>query len=352
MASTKVTSVLAQAFRNALDRWLVRPRETMHVVLENDEPVQKGETPEPLIDAPAELSNAMAAGAMGPGRHVISVINMKGGVGKTTTTVALAETLAAEHHKRVLVIDLDPQTNATTMLIGEDRWRELNEQGLTLATLFIDALNPRTKSFNLKGTLQRGVSDVQGAETVDLLPSSLDLIDVQDYLAAAPISPHFATGPTDLLRLAVEKILPDYDVVLIDCPPNLGLITLNGLRISQGFLIPTVPDVLSTYGIPQILKRVATFASDMRHPIVPIGIVINKAQDLTLQNTVAANLRNQPGFPRVFQTRIRQANQIAAAAEFQPRIRRTLRQKYGYGGLAEQYLDLTKELLDVLEPVT
>ena len=351
MASSKVIAVLAQAFRQALDRWLLRPRKRAPHILESDEPAPGDETPEPLDEAPAEPSDALYAGAIAPATHVISVINLKGGVGKTTTAVALAETLAAEHHKRVLVIDLDPQTNATTMLIGEERWRELNEQGRTLATLFIDALNPRTKSFDLERTLQRGVSDVQGAETIDLLPSSLDLIDVQDYLAAAPISPNFSITPTDLLRLAVGNILPQYDFVLIDCPPNLGLITLNGLRISQGFVIPTVPDVLSTYGIPQILKRVATFASDTQHAIVPIGIVINKAQELTLHNSVAAGLRNRPGYPRVFETRIRQANQIAAAAEFQPRTRRTLRQKYGYGELAERYLDLARELLDVLEPV-
>src|SRR6185312_10447944 len=64
-----------------------------------------------------------------PMARVISLINLKGGVAKTTTTVALAETLAARFGKRVLVIDLDPQTNATTMLIGESRWKEINEKG-------------------------------------------------------------------------------------------------------------------------------------------------------------------------------------------------------------------------------
>ena len=68
--------------------------------------------------------------------HVFATINLKGGVGKTTTTVALAETLSGELNKKILVIDLDPQTNATTMLIGEERWRELNEAGHTLAQLF------------------------------------------------------------------------------------------------------------------------------------------------------------------------------------------------------------------------
>lgn len=280
--------------------------------------------------------------------RVISLINLKGGVAKTTTTVALAETLAARFGKRILVIDLDPQTNATTMLIGEARWKELNEKGWTLATLFKDALEPQNKRFDIEKTLQRRVSDVQGAEKVDLLPSSLDLIDVQDKLASAPTGQFYSVTPIDLLRLAVKTKLDDYDLVLVDCPPNLGIITLNGLRISEGYIIPTVPDVLSTYGIPQIIKRVKNFSREIAEDIEPLGIVITKYQDnSTIHINVSKSLRTQ-GDPPVFETVIRQANQIAAAAEFQSG-RRTLKQKYGYGDLAERYGDLAKELLDKLE---
>jgi chromosome partitioning protein len=285
-----------------------------------------------------------------PMARVISVINLKGGVAKTTTTVALAETLAARFGKRVLVIDLDPQTNATTMLIGEDRWKVLNAAGHTLATLFKDALNPQNKAFDLDRTLQRGVSDVQGVERVDLLPSSLDLIDVQDRLAGAPMGQFYSVTPTDLLRLAVKARLEDYDLVLIDCPPNLGIITLNGLRISEGYIIPTVPDVLSTYGIPQIVKRVGNFSREIAEDIQPLGIVITKYQEgSNVHVTVTNNLRKDPETPEVFDTVIRQANQIAAAAEYTGGSRRTLKQKYGYGDLAERYVDLAKELLQKLE---
>lgn len=282
--------------------------------------------------------------------RVISVINLKGGVAKTTTTVALAETLAARHSKRVLVIDLDPQTNATTMLIGEDRWKALNAKGHTLATLFKDALNPQSKAFDLEKTLQKRVSDVQGADKVDLLPSSLDLIDVQDRLASAPMGQFYSVTPTDLLRLAVKSKLEDYDIVLIDCPPNLGIITLNGLRISEGYIIPTVPDVLSTYGIPQIVKRVASFSKEIAEPIEPIGIVVTKYQENSnIHVNGVAQLRKDPELPPVFDTVIRQANQIAAAAEFAPGTRRTLKQKYGYGDLAERYMDFAKEVIAELE---
>src|SRR3546814_4970203 len=109
--------------------------------------------------------------------HVISTINLKGGVGKTTTTVALAETFSALMGKRVLVIDLDPQTNATLMLIGEDRWSALNAKGHTLARLFQDAMDPDHRKFDMTATLLKGVTDVRSATQIDLLPSSLPLIN-------------------------------------------------------------------------------------------------------------------------------------------------------------------------------
>lgn len=282
--------------------------------------------------------------------RVISLINLKGGVAKTTTTVALAETLAARFGKRVLVIDLDPQTNATVMLLGEKRWRKLNDKGWTLATLFKDALEePQNKTFDLEKTLQRGVSDVKGAEKVDLLPSSLDLIDVQDKLASAPTGQFYSVTPIDLLRLAVKAKLDDYDLVMVDCPPNLGIITLNGLRISEGYIIPTVPDVLSTYGIPQIIKRVSNFSRELAEDITPLGIIITKFQvNSTTHLNVSKNLRDENN-PPVFNTVIRQADQFAAAAEFQSGGRRTLKQKYGYGDLADRCVDLAKELLQKME---
>ncbi|QVM86296.1 ParA family protein [Novosphingobium decolorationis] len=283
-----------------------------------------------------------------PMARIVSLINLKGGVAKTTTTVALAETLSSQHGKKVLVIDLDPQTNATTMLIGEKKWKSLNKKGHTLATLFKDALDPTNRTFDLDKTLQKGVSDVKGANSIDLLPSSLDLIDVQDRLASAPSGQFYAQTPIDLLRLAVKPILDNYDVVLIDCPPNLGIITLNGLRISEGYIIPTVPDVLSTYGIPQIVKRVGNFSKDVGEDIEPLGIVITKYQEnSTIHYNVSRDLRGR-GDPPVFDTVIRQANQIAAAAENQP-SERTLKQKYGYGDLAERYIDLAAELIETLE---
>lgn len=280
--------------------------------------------------------------------HIISTINLKGGVAKTTTTVALAETFSANMGKRVLVIDLDPQTNATLMLIGERKWFELNNKERTLARLFKDAMDPDNRKFDLGKTLQRKVSDVSAAKTVDLLPSSLDLIDVQDTLASAPAGKFYAANPIELLWRAVKAQIDEYDVVLVDCPPNLGIITLNGLRISDGYIIPTIPDHLSTYGIPQIITRIRDFSEAISEEIEPIGIVATKYQaNSTVHNYVLKQLRDDLDLPVVMNSIIRQANQVAAAAEFQS-VPRTLKQKYG-SELANQYDDLAREIWDHLE---
>lgn len=279
---------------------------------------------------------------------VISFINLKGGVGKTTTTVAMAEMLSGSFRKKVLVIDLDPQTNATTMLIGEDRWKELNKHEYTLARLFKDALEPDDRRFSLEKALQKGVSNVGDVRTVDLLPSSLDLIDVQDRIASMPTGKFYAENPIDILRKAVKPILDEYDYVLIDCPPNLGIITLNGLRISMGYVIPTIPDILSTYGIPQIIRRINDFSGAIAETIEPVGIVVSKFRaQSTVHLAVRRQLEKGKDAP-LFQTVVPENNQIAGAAEFSDVS--TLRQKWGYQGQYEVYRALAKELMEKVAP--
>ncbi len=282
--------------------------------------------------------------------HVISTINLKGGVGKTTTTAALAEFLSAEFKKRVLVVDLDPQTNLTTVLIGEQNWKHLNDSGYTLATLFKDSLRPEDEmpEFDLSKTLQRNVSSVEAVRRVDLLPSSLDLIDVQDHLATMPTGRFYSNNPTDLLRKAIRKILNDYDYVLVDCPPNLGIVTLNGLRISDGYIIPTIPDVLSTYGIPQIQQRVKAFAESLGEDITEIGIIVTKyrAASAVHRNTIL-RLEDDEKLPVVLPTYIPERDKIAGSADFVGRG--TLRQKYGYQGEYEALRSMTAEFMELVE---
>lgn len=281
-----------------------------------------------------------------PMAHVISFINLKGGVAKTTTTIAIGEILSGVFRKKVLIIDLDPQTNATVQLIDEESWKSLDDQGHTLAQVFADALDPDNAKFELNKTLQKGVSYVQAVKSLDLLPSSLKLIDIQDRLSTMSSGKFYAQNPIDILRKAVKPIIDEYDFVLIDCPPNLGIITLNGLRISEGYIIPTIPDVLSTYGIPQIIKRVSEFSDAIGEPLEPLGIVVTKYQvQMSLHTRTLRQLRKGKD-AGVFQTVIPQRQNIAEAAEFTPVS--TLRQKWGYKDEYVAFEALTKEIMEAV----
>jgi chromosome partitioning protein len=277
---------------------------------------------------------------------VISFINLKGGVAKTTTTVAVAQMLVAEFHKRVLLIDLDPQTNATAMLIGDDRWRKLNDLGQTVAQLFKDAVDGEKKKFDISKAIQTDVGNVGDVKHLDLLPSSLDLIDIQENLGAMGRGRFHAASPIEVLRRALRPILEgdEYEFVLIDCPPSLGLVTLNGLRISDYYIIPTIPDHLSTYGIKQIVDRVKDFSETIGKTIDPLGVLATKYRAQSPVHINQLHILKKGADAPLFDTVVPENSDIAAAAEFKHVS--TMRQKWGYRGQFEIYRSLTKEILD------
>lgn len=281
---------------------------------------------------------------------VVSTINLKGGVGKTHTTIALAEFLVVEEKKNVLVVDLDPQTNATIMLMKEKDWLKKNNQGETLNQLFKDALLG-SENFDIDKAIVKNASNLKGGlEGLDLLPSSLDLIDIQDKLHNISSGDMYTSSPVTVLYEALEEKLDGYDFVFIDCPPNMGIITLNGLYFSDYYIIPCIPDILSTYGIPQIVKRVNKFSkpkNNMRGNVGnldPLGIVVSKFRTQNpLHSSTIQTMESSPLYPDVFKTIIPEATDISRSAEFERKVN-TLRQKYG--NFYESYLDLMKEFLN------
>jgi chromosome partitioning protein len=289
---------------------------------------------------------------------VVSIINLKGGVAKTTSTVQLAECLASEYSKKILVIDLDPQTNATISLIPEESWEDLDAAGNTLFQLFHDKLE-KTSIFQLGNALQKGVSNLS-LPSLHLLPSSIRFIDIQDRIAEIPAKTGFALNPMEVLKNAVHPMLPRYDYVLIDCPPNLGFITRNGIEISDYYLIPTIPDTLSTYGIPQIVRTIHQFTQDRPLKIQCMGLVITK-----FDSRSSSHARGRQNLPTrfskifmdlgieeapIFETVMPQSNATSEAMEFtnQPS---TFKQKYGRSKSGGSYLyeyvqELTQEFMD------
>ncbi len=289
---------------------------------------------------------------------VVSMINLKGGVAKTTTTVQLAECLCDQFNKRVLVIDLDPQTNATIALISEDQWEDLDRSGDTLYHLFNDKLEG-TASFDIERAVQVGVSNLR-LPGLSLLASSIRLIDLEPVLTDIPAKSGYTVNPMEVLRTAIGKHLENYHYVFIDCPPNLGFITRNGIEISDFYLIPTVTDALSTYGVPQIVKKIHEFSTKRSLSIRCAGLVATKfmtgsgAQQRGLANLPArfAEPFDALKLPRapIFQTKMPQANATAEAMDFSA-TPRTFKEKYGYqssGGkkLHEHVTELAAEFIE------
>ena len=272
--------------------------------------------------------------------HVLSFINLKGGVGKTTTAVAVAEMLAHDERKHVLLIDLDPQTNATVTLISEEKWAEMDKEGRTIAQLFDDRINSHVPpKFDIKTAIARGVSTInEGILRLDLLPSSIRLIDLQDRIPMIAMSGNFTANPLEILRIALLPVIDRYDYVIIDCPPSLGTVTKNGLRISTGYVIPTIPDIVSTWGIYQIVENVKRFAQDVDREIPALGIVATKVQGNNLHDRVIADLKarrlgrfgesNDVKQPPLFSNTIPQTVAVARGADVDADIR-TFKGKYG-----------------------
>jgi chromosome partitioning protein len=276
----------------------------------------------------------------GEDTHVLSFINLKGGVGKTTTAVGVAEILAEEERNHVLVVDLDPQTNASVTLMREERWSEMDKAGQTVAQLFADRLNPHeAPKFDIEKAIVRGVSTVNdGIARLDLLPSSIRLIDLQDRIPMIALSANFTANPLDILKNALQSVIDRYDYVIIDCPPSLGTVTKNGLRLSSGYVIPTIPDILSTWGIYQIVENVQRFAEDIGRAVPALGIVATKVQRNNLHTRVMDDLKarrlgrfGEGGAlkqPPLFVSNIPQTVNVARGADVDADIR-TFRGKYG-----------------------
>jgi chromosome partitioning protein len=289
---------------------------------------------------------------------VVSIINLKGGVAKTTTTIQLAECLVSQYGKKVLVIDLDPQTNATISLISEARWEALDNKNETLFHLFNDKLE-KTNKFNINKALQKSVSNLNLPQ-LDLLSSSIKFIDIQDRINGIAEKTGYSTNPMEVIKNEVTPILKNYDYILIDCPPNLGFITRNGIEISDYYLIPTIPDTLSTYGIPQIIKTINQFTIERHLKIKCLGLVITKFDSRSESHsrgkrdlpTRFKKIFDDLGIPAapIFKTVIPQANAISEAMEFS-NGQNGFKSKYGKTKSGDRYLyqyveDLAKEFIE------
>ena len=178
--------------------------------------------------------------------RVIAIVNQKGGCGKTTTTVNLAGALAADGN-RVLIIDMDPQAHATLAMGLEPDDLEMN--------LYEVLVEPAGAS-----RLDTVIIDV--SDKIDIAPSSIVLSALEQKLATER---HDAR--TERLTAAVDTLAPLYDYVLIDCPPNVGLLTFNALRAATEVIVPLETSFFAIDGVQKLLETISLLSDRIGHDL-------------------------------------------------------------------------------------
>ncbi len=284
-----------------------------------------------------------------PGR-LVSIINMKGGVGKSTTSVALAETLAYHHRRRVLLIDLDPQTNASIMAAGPERWNKLREEERTL-DLYFESYAYQSDPRPFKTLIEHKVSDLKGRPDVSLLAAAPELRTIERDLIEAFVKRGYKIEGIQrwvLERLAqgLKTVWNDYDYILIDCPPGISLFAEAALIAADAILVPTIPDYVSRLGLIAFRRRALTLINQRRGAASDLFVLATKYDEsMSLHRSEADTLQQNLG-SAMFNLRIPQHVDIARAAEWSE-TPRTFEQKYG--GAANLMKALGEEFLDKLE---
>ena len=177
-------------------------------------------------------------------RNAIAVMNTKGGVGKSTIVLALAETLSAMHGKNVLVIDSDAQASVSAMLMATTSLRKLQGEGRTVVDYLVSTVL-RNSQPEWTDYVVGGVSDVDDARSVFVMPSDMQLTLLEREISRESAHAKLRSSISGLLSRA--RIV--FDVVLIDCPPGLSVLTECWLREADFHMSPTKPDYISVCGL-------------------------------------------------------------------------------------------------------
>ena len=216
------------------------------------------------------------------GAKVFAFINYKGGVAKTTSTYHIGCWLAGLKEKKVLLIDIDPQTNLTFLCASIEDWETRKSKVGTIATMYKRYLNrnPIDVKRYLWETPIR-LRDGRRHPRIDLVPCDIDLIgeDIgSGQIAGAYPSMEMLKmnaqqfmRDRDFLAKAIDEVRDKYDYILIDCPPNLYLMTQNALVASDYYIVTAIPDHLSTIGLNILINKVKKIDDLVEHAVALAG---------------------------------------------------------------------------------
>lgn len=267
------------------------------------------------------------------GMVTISFINMKGGVGKTTSAVEIATLLAVEHNKKVLVIDLDPQTNATLSFITLDYWEKIKDVGTIADVLGMNrGMSSRDDDFDINKAIIESPCKIAN---LDLIPSHLELTFLDLDLSSVP-------ARESILKNQLSKTKKQYDFILIDCPPNLTLAPQNALVVSDYIIVPIVPEIFPSIGLPLLVNRVKAWKKRFNGCKAEfLGGVFTKVKRGTLLHNQQMDALKKKKVIDMFNTIIPETVRISeAAGESKPAALKNPRSDG-----VESYRNLVKEIL-------
>ncbi len=223
--------------------------------------------------------------------YVISIVNQKGGVGKTTTAVNLSAFLAKKR-KKVLIIDLDPQGNATSGY-GFDKGQLEN----TVYDLLVNE-----EDIN-------NVISATSVKNVDMCPTNINLAGAEVELVSA-------ISRETILKRAIEPVLDKYDYIIIDCPPALGLLTINALAACEGVIVPIQGEYYALEGLTQLMDTINMIKKKLNPKIGILGVVITMHDRRTqLTKQVVEEVQKYFG-DKVFKTFIPRNVRLAEAPSY------------------------------------
>src|SRR5262245_29801574 len=273
-------------------------------------------------------------------RNAIAVMNTKGGVGKSTLVLALAETLSAHYGKNVLIVDSDAQTSISAMLLTPANLHRLQSEGLTIVDLLVASVLNNV-AVDWPRFVVGGVSDVDEARSVYLVPS-----DMQLTLFEREVSKESLHGK---LRSSIGALLQHvrgvFDIVLVDCPPGLSVLTESWLREADFHLSPTKPDYVSTCGL-EVFRRFRGLNPEMGFA-ENLGVIVNmkdaySSVDADYQRWLSENPEN-----RCFAQAVPRSSALQVAAQLSP-VERSYVAKYP-GDSGQAIRAVAEELINRLK---